>query len=477
MALHALLRRNLTSFFSENLLSPKISNGSLSLHIACFSTAIETKPSTPPSVYEFLTNKHQFSPAVASRAASILSPLNHPGKYDSVLSFFEEIGFTKAQLERTLLIRPQLLKADVEKTIKPKIKIFQDFGLPSDDIAVIISREPMILHVSLKKKLVPALSWLKDLLGSTEKVTRALKQSGWLLMGDLENITLPNVQTLMSRGMSKDQLGRLINYLPRVVLYKPETLSRCLENMDKTEVVWSSKMYVYAVGIVCSMPGGAWERKLQAFREILEFSQDDIVRVLRKNPNVFSVSEDKMRLVKKLLLGTGKYDASSIAKYPTVLMHSIERRCKPRFEILGILESKGLINKWPSLGSIYEKTDKEFFKDYVGHTIGDLGFRPPHRTAAVGDVVTAPTCHGSTPHRRDLAIKITSISPSTAECKFPSPTSHSSVKHIAPSRLVSSTLREPTTPSSSSRVQVPADSRQPCGLCVGGFRQLVPPFT
>ncbi|CAA0842190.1 Unknown protein [Striga hermonthica] len=366
MALHALLRRNLTSFFSENLLSPTISNGSLSLLIAHLSTAIGTKPSTSPSFFEFLTHKHQFSPEVASRAASFLSPLNHPGKYESVLSFFVEIGFTKAQLERTLLIRPQLLAADVEKIIKPKIKIFQDFGLPSDDIAVIISREPTILHASLKKKLVPALSWLKDLLGSTEKVTRALKQSGWLLMGDLENITLPNVQNLMSHGMTRDQVARLITYMPRVILFKPEALSRCLEIVDQMDIVWSSKMSVYAVGVICSMPDGAWERKLQAFREILEFSEDDIVRALKHYPNVFCSSEDKMRMVKQVVLGTGKYEASSIAKYPRLLVHSIERRCKPRFEILGILESKGLINKWPSLGSICDMTDKEFFKDYVG---------------------------------------------------------------------------------------------------------------
>ncbi|CAA0843359.1 Unknown protein [Striga hermonthica] len=346
MALHALLRRNLTSFFSENLLSPTISNGSLSLHIACFSTAIETKPSTPPSVYEFLTNKHQFPPEVASRAAPILSRSHRPENFDSVLSFFKQTGFTNSHLEKMLISRPRLLAADLEKIIKPKIQVFQDFGFPSDDIAAIISKEPRILQVRLETKLVPALSWLMDLLGSIDKVARALRKSGWLIFGDLENTTLPNVQTLMSRGMSRDQLVRLINYMPRVMLYKPETLSRCLENMDKTEVVWSSKLYVYAVGIVCSMPGGAWERKLQAFREILEFSQDDIVRVLRQNPTVFSVSEDKMRLVKKVLLGTGKYDASSIAKYPTVLMHSIERRCKPRFEILGILESRGFIDKW-----------------------------------------------------------------------------------------------------------------------------------
>ncbi|CAA0843355.1 Mitochondrial transcription termination factor family protein [Striga hermonthica] len=163
MALHALLRRNLTSFFSENLLSPSISNGSLSLPIAYFSTAIETKPSTPPSVYEFLTNKHNFPPQVASRAAPILSP-------------------------------------DLEKIIKPKIQVFQDFGFPSDDIAAIISKEPGILQVSLENKLVPALSWLKDLFGSTEKVTRALKQSGTRVPGELLSSSAPGRDRLGPHG-------------------------------------------------------------------------------------------------------------------------------------------------------------------------------------------------------------------------------------------------------------------------------------
>ncbi|CAA0806810.1 Unknown protein [Striga hermonthica] len=358
MALHTLVGINLTRLLPENLLSPAIFKTRCSSAVSDFSTACETEPFTS-SVYYLLAHKHRLSHDVASRAASVLNPLGPQEKYGSVLAFFVQMGFRKAQLEKILNVRPLLLAADLEGTIKPKIKIFEDLGFSSEEIADIVSKEPMILHTSLYKRIIPALAWLRDLLGSNEKVAGVLRKAGRLLTTDLETHTLPNVQLLMSHGMTKEDVAKLIYYYPRVILYNRETLSRCLDTKDKMGISWSSKMSVYAVWVICSMPNGSWESKLLAFQEILEFSNYEMIRTLRQSPVIFCVSEDKMRRVKQIVVGTGKYDTSSIAEYPRVLMFSIERRLKPRFEVLGKLESRGLLKEWPSLEYACRLADKK----------------------------------------------------------------------------------------------------------------------
>ncbi|CAA0806813.1 Unknown protein [Striga hermonthica] len=358
MALQTLVGINLTR------LLPAIFKTRRSLAVSALSTACETEPSTS-SVYYLLAHKHRLSHDVAS--------VGRQKKYDSVLAFFVQMGFTKAQLERTLNLRPHVLAADLEGTIKPKIKIFEDLGFSSEEIAAVVSKAPVILHVSLINKIIPALSWLKGMLGSNKKVAKVLRHNGRLLLTDFEKLILPNIRILLSHGMTKDEVSRLIYYNPWVILYNQETLIRCLDTKDKMGISWSSKMSVYAVGVICSMPNGSWERKRLAFQEILEFSNDEIMRTLQRDPNVFCVSEDKMRKVKSIMLRTEKYDNSSIAEYPRALMFSIERRLKPRFEVLGKLESKGLIEEWPSLGYVCRLADKEFSEEYVEPYMSEIG--------------------------------------------------------------------------------------------------------
>lgn len=139
--IYSILRRNYICSFSKNLWSQ------------------ERKSGNNPALYELLLHKHKFSPAVASHIVSVVSQSKPPEKCDLMLSFLKDIGFTIAQLEKSLKYLPQLLTSDLDNTMKPKIKIFQD-------IADLISREPKILHRSANEKLIPRLGFLSGLLRS-----------------------------------------------------------------------------------------------------------------------------------------------------------------------------------------------------------------------------------------------------------------------------------------------------------------------
>ncbi|KAL3845806.1 hypothetical protein ACJIZ3_003209 [Penstemon smallii] len=339
-----------------------------------FSSSVEKQPpsASTPTLSEFLMHKHHFSPESAARVSSVLTHLKDPHKSDSVLSFFKDSGFSITQLEKIMISWPQMLVASLENTIKPKYKFFQDLGFSADEIAKIITSNPDTLRRRPNARVTPSLSVLKGLLGPNVELVKVLRISGWFLKYNLEKTLAPNFEFLKSCGIAKEHIFWLMKRFPRALLCKPETMRKFVEYNDQVGIKRSSKMYIHAIRVLSSMSNESWELKLQAFRN-LGFSEDDIVVAFRKSPQVFAVSEDKMKKLKEVLLSTGKYDAMCIVKNPTSLGCSIEKRYKPRLQVLRTLENKNLIQSWPSFRTMYNINDADFFRKYVDPYLSELG--------------------------------------------------------------------------------------------------------
>ncbi|KAL3845809.1 hypothetical protein ACJIZ3_003212 [Penstemon smallii] len=362
------LRKTLAYFTKDSYFICK-SNVSFSHY---FSTSVKKQqPVTTPTVSEFLMNKHHFSPQSASRVASVLTRMRNPQKSDSVLSFLKDNGFSVTQLEKIVEYRPRFLGASLEKVIKPKIKIFQDLGFSKNDITEIIASNPDIFHRSMNNRIIPSLSVLKGLLGSNVELVKVLTVPSWFVISDMENTLAPNFKFLQSCGIPKEYIIWLMYKYPRTLLHKPESMRKFVEYIDQVGIKRSSKMYIHAIRVLSSMSSESWELKLEAFRN-LGFSEDDIVVTFRKAPQVFAVSVNKMKKVKEVLLSTGKYDAMCIVKNPTSLGCSIEKRYKPRLQVLSILESKNLIKNWPSFSVMYQSNNANFLKKFVNPYLNEF---------------------------------------------------------------------------------------------------------
>ncbi|KAL7154617.1 hypothetical protein ABFS83_03G013400 [Erythranthe nasuta] len=364
-----LVRGSLTNLF------PKTSYSLYKSHVFYtqnLSTISENQPVESSTVSDFLMHKHHFSPEAASQVASVLTSLKTLENSDSILSFLKESGFSNTQLERVVKYRPVFLSANLEKIIKPKIRIFQDLGFSADEIALIISKVPLVLHSSVNKRLIPSLSVLKNLLGTDLQVAKVLKVSAWFLVTDLDKSLVPNVEFLKSCGVSVNQIIKLMYIFPRFFLSKPENMKKFVEKADEMGVSRKSGMFIYAVRVVSSMTDESWEMKVKTFRS-LGFSDNDISRVLRNAPMVFSVSENKIKKIVEVLVGTGKYDMRRIANNPTSLMYSVEKRYLPRLRVLEVLEKRNLIKKWPCLGTFHLLSDSKFFEKFVAPYLDEVG--------------------------------------------------------------------------------------------------------
>ncbi|KAK6130651.1 hypothetical protein DH2020_035626 [Rehmannia glutinosa] len=367
------MRKNLVYFSNNNYLSICKSDVSFSLlFLQFFSACREKHPVTALTLSELLLHKHHFCPEAASQVVSALTRLKSPEKYDSILSFLKESGFSNTQLEKILKCRPRLLLANPEKVIKPKIKIFQDLGFSANDIADIITNDPDIMYRSLTNRVIPSLSVLNVLLGSSVEMAKVLKISGCFLKYDIGKTMAPNVEYLKRCGIPVEHISWLIYNFPRSLCCKPENMVRFVDKIDEMGISRSSKMFIHAIRVLGSMTNETWEQKLKAFED-LGFSKDDIAAAFRKAPQVFITSEGKMKKLKDVLVATGKYDVLCIINYPTSLMCSVEKRYKPRIEVVGVLESKRLIEDWPSYLDLFKMTDEKFFKKYVGPYLNEVG--------------------------------------------------------------------------------------------------------
>ncbi|KAL8030297.1 hypothetical protein ABFX02_14G277700 [Erythranthe guttata] len=327
-----------------------------------------------PAIFELLLHKHNFCPEAASQVATCLTltRLKTLEKFDSTLSFFKESGFSNSQLEKMLKYRPTLLSANPDKVIKPKIKLFQDLNFSAQDIAEIITNDPDIMYRSLNNRVVPSLLVLKELLGSSLEVAKVLKISGWFLKSDIGKTMAPNIEFLKNCGIAVEQISWLMYTYPRCLLCKPKSMIKFVGRVDEMGISRSSKMFIHAIRVLSSMTDETWEQKLKAFKN-LGFTDEDIVETFRKAPQVFSVSEEKMKKLKEILIASGKYDFSCVISHPTSLICSVENKYKPRLQVLGVLESRNLIKEWPSFPGLYKMPDESFVKKYVRPYLREVG--------------------------------------------------------------------------------------------------------
>ncbi|XP_058096339.1 transcription termination factor MTERF2, chloroplastic-like [Magnolia sinica] len=316
------------------------------------------------SVVDYLINQHGFSSETVSKASTALTRIKTPEKSDSVLAFFVHCGFSRTHVEKMIQHAPKLLSANVDKTLKPKIKIFEELGFPRNDIVDIVSTDPWILTRSAEKQLLPSLLLLRRVVQSNAAVCKVLKLSGWFLKCDLEKTMVPSIDFMKSCGISEAQISKLVFGFPRFFVLKPDTIKAVVKRVDEFGFNRQKKMYLHAIRIVSSMSREKLEYKFGIFRS-LGWSEVDILSVFRRVPQVFSFSEKKIGEGMDFLLNTRKLEISFIVLNPGMLVYSLEGRIKPRHRVLEILERKDLLRKDLNMVSVLRMTDQRFLEKYV----------------------------------------------------------------------------------------------------------------
>ncbi|XP_047954072.1 uncharacterized protein LOC125200473 [Salvia hispanica] len=210
----------------------------------------------------------------------------------------------------------------------------------------------------MANKIIPNLSMLKGLLGSNDDVARLVKRCPRALLADLEKTLMPNVQILKKCSIPMECILHLLYLRPRTFLVKSDTMMKSVEKAIEIGVPLTFIAFINAVDLFNYTSEGMWEVKLQTLRD-LGFSDE--------------ASGDKLKKKIEFLLATGKFNISSVVACPVALACSIEKRLEPRMQILRLLESRNLIEKWPSLSGISSFTDYMFFDKFIRPYYDEIG--------------------------------------------------------------------------------------------------------
>ncbi|XP_022774093.1 uncharacterized protein LOC111316395 [Durio zibethinus] len=284
------------------------------------------------------------------------------GLAQSVANFFRSLGFSNAQIASAVRVTPQILFADVEMKLRPKIKLFQDLGLVETHLGKFFSRNSTLLTCSLDKKLIPSIRFFKKILGnSNEDLFKVFNRcNGFIARDDILKLST-NIEYLESCGIVGSQLSKLLTRQPRIFRMRESALRDLVARVVDMGFSTDSRMLVHAIHTLSCLSEQTFKKKCELLKTF-GFSDNDCLVMFRRTPGVFRVSEEKMKLGIEFFLNVAKFDKNVLVSRPIFLMSSLEDRVIPRYQVLQIIKSKKLLKTDRSFLYILEYTENKFLE-------------------------------------------------------------------------------------------------------------------
>ncbi|KAK1278131.1 hypothetical protein QJS04_geneDACA003508 [Acorus gramineus] len=283
---------------------------------------------------------------------------------DSVLSFIKSYGFSDTQIAKMISCRPELLSFNPDKTIKPKMDFLRDAGFSTPDLIFVLSRNSTILGRSLDNQIVPAYGFLKGILGTREVVVSTTKRAPYLLHSDLHKMIGPKIGVLRDHGVPDSSISAFMKQQPRPFLIDLDRFTEAITKVKAMDIRPSSSSFYFALGTILGISESHWEEKFELYRSF-GWSEDDILSAFKKQPQIMTLSKVKMRKMMNFFLKEPGLGLSIISSWPHLLLFSLEKTIIPRWSVIRVLTSHGILNKDPNVSTIFKSKEKKFLEKYV----------------------------------------------------------------------------------------------------------------
>ncbi|XP_077222407.1 mitochondrial transcription termination factor family protein isoform X2 [Tasmannia lanceolata] len=122
--------------------------------------------------------------------------LRKPHEFLEVVSFMEQLGFDEESIGRILSRCPEIFAANVENTLKKKLKFLSELGISDDNLPRVIRKYPELL-VSDPNTLLPRMRYLLKIGLSKREVASMVKKFSPLLGYSIEEVLKPKVEFLV----------------------------------------------------------------------------------------------------------------------------------------------------------------------------------------------------------------------------------------------------------------------------------------
>nr|GMD76008.1 transcription termination factor MTERF5, chloroplastic-like [Ipomoea batatas] len=338
-----------------------------SLFSIFFSGHAHTKALENPVLYNYLITNFNYPKSKALTISTRMPWIKTLEKPESVVHFFKSIGFSDAHIQSLMRDVPQLLSADIEKTLKPKIKLFQDLGISGPDMGNFMCKKAHLLTRSLDNVIRPCIDVLKDILRNdidNRHLFLVMQRCLWIVMRSPEVRLLPNVEYLRSCGIVGTQLATLLRRQPRLFIIPLPKLKDLVSKVLDLGFLTDSRMLAHGLHSFSSVSGGTFRKKLGIFRSY-GFSEKECLGMIRRSPTLLRTSEEKLKLGIEFFLNIIEAEKSVLLCRPSLLMFSMEERVLPRYQVLNLINSKMLLKKELSFVQALFLSEADFVEKYI----------------------------------------------------------------------------------------------------------------
>ncbi|XP_078444401.1 transcription termination factor MTERF15, mitochondrial-like isoform X2 [Wolffia australiana] len=297
-----------------------------------------------PFMAEYLVSSCGLSAKEAQKLSPAFAHLKSPAKPIAAVRALTDHGLDLSAVRSMVLKVPRVLLAGAARTLHPKISALRSAGFSSAEISVVLSANPNIVFF----RDVPrrAEFWLR-LLGGGPNLLKTLRRDPRLLCYSLDNRISPALALLRDLGV-------------------PEVAS--------LGIAPGSRKFVEALASVDNLSRSTFEAKMELLRS-LGWTEEEILAAIHRFPVLLRYSEKKINAAMELLVKEAGCDPSYVARHPTLVGFSVEKRILPRIAVLKRLRSEGIASGDNCLLSAILASEEAFverFIDRYGEAIPDL---------------------------------------------------------------------------------------------------------
>ncbi|CAJ1964354.1 unnamed protein product [Sphenostylis stenocarpa] len=324
----------------------------------------ENHPKGDTFTVPYLINSSGISPTLARELSNKVN-LKTPDGPDAVMGVLNNYGFSKIQVAKLVEKHPLVLVAKAENTLLPKLEFLRSIGVSNTDMPKILIANYTILLRSLEKFLIPRFEILRCVLRGDGEVVRALKNTPFgFTCGDTVNDLVPNIELLKQCGVPQASVSYLMMHAGVLAYWEH---SKFVETVNTAKEFGFNPLrlnFIVGIEMLLTKSKATWESRFEIY-ERWGWDREIALQAFRKFPGVVKLSEETFTKKMSFLVKEMGYSSKGIAEYPLVLVYNLEKRIIPRFSVIKILKSKGLVEKNVQFSLIVCITEEIFLERFA----------------------------------------------------------------------------------------------------------------
>ncbi|CAI9106528.1 OLC1v1005710C2 [Oldenlandia corymbosa var. corymbosa] len=316
---------------------------------------------------DYLIDKLGFSEDAAIAALNKVPSLRpSQEKADSVVNYLKKFGVSKTHIRILVSASPRLLCCKVGKTLEPKFKFFQELGLSGFVLCKVVLCSRRCDGHGLDPLIKPRFFYLRQLMGTESNLLEVLRIFPQVLSCLNTEIVESNVRLLSNYGITHEFTMKLMVKNPiRFFSIKAGEMEEILNRVENVlGIPRESGMFRYGVEILFKLSMSTVDEKFGVFRSF-GWSDSEILGMVRILPLILSMSGPRIREVVDYFMNELGYTPDYLASRPVFLTLSFEKRVKPRYEVLRILNEKKLNKRKAGLFTVLTLPESKFLKYYI----------------------------------------------------------------------------------------------------------------